>query len=80
MIVEGNWHDQCTVQRVNWVSIAEPRFPSKHKCAIAPPSVPLTVLPLTLRVKLVFDEPQFSITAGQAQLFGDEHRFGWRHY
>ena len=64
---------ECTVQRVNWVTIAEPTAPIRAKVQVRyrTPAVPVTVIPLENRVKLVFDEPQFSITAGQAAVWYD---------
>ncbi|MBD0263912.1 MAG: tRNA 2-thiouridine(34) synthase MnmA, partial [Tolypothrix sp. Co-bin9] len=63
---------ECTVQRVNWVSIAEPSSPIRAEVQIRYRSnpVPVTVIPLQdSRVRLVFDEPQFSITPGQAAVW-----------
>lgn len=65
---------ECTVGRVNWVSIPEATAPIKAEVQIRYRStaVSVTVIPLeTSRVKLVFDEPQFSITAGQAAVWYD---------
>ncbi|MBD2184886.1 tRNA 2-thiouridine(34) synthase MnmA [Planktothrix sp. FACHB-1355] len=72
---------ECTVQRVNWVSIAPPSAPIRAEVQIRyrSPAVPVTVIPLwedgqdahPTRVKLVFDEPQFSITPGQAAVWYD---------
>ncbi|MCV3212254.1 tRNA 2-thiouridine(34) synthase MnmA [Plectonema radiosum NIES-515] len=63
---------ECTVQRVNWVSIAQPSTPIRAEVQIRYRSnpVPVTVIPLEdSRVSLVFDEPQFSITPGQAAVW-----------
>ncbi|MBW4596812.1 MAG: tRNA 2-thiouridine(34) synthase MnmA [Brasilonema angustatum HA4187-MV1] len=63
---------ECTVQRVNWVSIAEPSSPIRAEVQIRYRStpVPVTVIPADYsRVRLVFDEPQFSITPGQAAVW-----------
>ncbi len=62
----------CTLQRLNWVSIAEPSAPLR--CQVRPryrsAPVPATVVPLPeRRAKLIFDEPQFGITPGQAAVF-----------
>lgn len=68
------FQSECTVQRVNWVAIAPPtapitaavqvRYRSEAEAAI--------VTPLSDdRVKIVFDEPQFSITPGQAAVWYD---------
>lgn len=65
---------ECTAGRVNWVSIAEPTAPVRAEVQVRYRStaVPVTVLPLdNSRVKLVFDEPQFSITPGQAAVWYD---------
>ena len=65
---------ECTVQRVNWVSITEPSAPIRAEVQVRYRShpVPVTVIPLeNSRVKLVFDEPQFSITPGQAAVWYD---------
>ncbi len=65
---------ECTVNRINWVSIAEPESPIGAEVQIRYRSspVPVTVIPLeNNRVKLVFDEPQFSITPGQAAVLYD---------
>lgn len=64
----------CTVQRVNWVSIAEPTTPIRAEVQIRyrSPAVPATVIPLdNHRVRIVFDDPQFSITPGQAAVWYD---------
>ncbi|BAY20703.1 tRNA (5-methylaminomethyl-2-thiouridylate)-methyltransferase [Calothrix sp. NIES-2100] len=63
---------ECTVNRVNWVSIAEPSAPIHAEVQIRYRShpTPVTVIPLeNSRVRLVFDEPQFSITPGQAAVW-----------
>jgi tRNA-uridine 2-sulfurtransferase len=65
---------ECTVQRVNWVAIAEPSSPIRADVQIRYRSSPVavTVIPLEdSRVRLVFDEPQFSITPGQAAVWYD---------
>jgi tRNA-uridine 2-sulfurtransferase len=65
---------ECTVNRINWVSIAELESPIRAEVQIRYRSspVPVTVIPLeNKRVKLVFDEPQFSITPGQAAVLYD---------
>ncbi|RAM50090.1 MAG: tRNA 2-thiouridine(34) synthase MnmA [Hapalosiphonaceae cyanobacterium JJU2] len=63
---------ECTVNRVNWVSIAEPASPIRAEVQVRYRShpVPVTVIPLeNSRVRIVFDEPQFSITPGQAAVW-----------
>lgn len=63
---------ECTVNRVNWVSIAQPSAPIHAEAQIRYRSSPVgvTIIPLEdSRVRLVFDEPQFSITPGQAAVW-----------
>ena len=65
---------ECTVERVNWVSIPEPTAPIRATVQVRYRSsaVPVSVIPLEgNRMKLVFDEPQFSITPGQAAVLYD---------
>ncbi|KST65337.1 tRNA 2-thiouridine(34) synthase MnmA [Mastigocoleus testarum] len=65
---------ECNVERVNWVSMAEPSAPIKAEVQIRYRSqpVPVTIIPLeNSRVRVVFDEPQFSITPGQAAVWYD---------
>lgn len=75
VVVGDRTHAQntdCTVQRVNWVSIAEPTAPIRAEVQIRYRStaVPCTVMPFTnSRAKIIFDEPQFSITPGQAAVW-----------
>ncbi|WP_338038127.1 tRNA 2-thiouridine(34) synthase MnmA [Neosynechococcus sphagnicola] len=68
----------CTVQQVNWVSIAPPIAPIRAEVQIRYRSaaVPVTVIPLKgeladSRVKLAFDELQVSVTPGQAAVWYD---------
>lgn len=64
---------ECTVGRVNWVSIAEPSTPIRAEVQVRyrASAVPVTVIPLdNSRVKLVFDQPH-SITPGQAAVWYD---------
>ena len=78
---EAHWLD-CTVQRVNWVSIAAPGEPIRVSVQIRYRSgaVPATLIPLAnesnasvgCRVKLVFDDPQFGVTPGQAAVWYDD--------
>ncbi|MCX7595918.1 MAG: tRNA 2-thiouridine(34) synthase MnmA, partial [Fischerella sp.] len=63
---------ECTAHRVNWVSIAEPASPIRAEVQVRYRStpVPVTVIPLeNSRARVVFDEPQFSITPGQAAVW-----------
>lgn len=66
---------ECTVQRVNWVSITPPQTPIRAAVQVRYRSQPVgvNVIPLTQdRVRLVFDEPQFGITPGQAAVWYDK--------
>ncbi|NJL87582.1 MAG: tRNA 2-thiouridine(34) synthase MnmA, partial [Leptolyngbyaceae cyanobacterium SM1_1_3] len=73
---------ECTVQQVNWVSIAVPTSPIRVMAQIRyrSPAVLATVVPLAAeaggksRVRLVFDQPQFGVTPGQAAVFYDGDR------
>jgi tRNA-uridine 2-sulfurtransferase len=65
---------ECTIHRVNWVSIAEPSTPIRAEVQIRYRShpTPVTIIPLeNSRAKIVFDEPQFSVTPGQAAVWYD---------
>jgi len=74
---------ECTVQKVNWVSVAAPTTPIRAQVQIRYRSrpVPATIIPVEpsqaeekvggTRVKLIFDEPQLSITPGQAAVWYD---------
>ena len=74
-------YPECTVHRVNWVSVAPPPAPLKVTVQIRyrSPAVPATLLPMTAeetpnlsgQVKLVFDDPQFGVTPGQAAVWYD---------
>ena len=64
----------CSVTRLNWVSITEPTTPIRCEVQVRYRSSPVVVSVIPLegdRVKLVFDEPQFGITPGQAAVFYD---------
>jgi tRNA-uridine 2-sulfurtransferase len=71
---------ECTVQRVNWISISAPTAPIRAQVQIRyrTPPVGVTVIPLSTEesggqhVKLVFDEPQFGVTPGQAAVWYDD--------
>jgi tRNA-specific 2-thiouridylase len=66
--------NKCTVGRMNWVSIPEPTTPIKVEVKVRyrSPAAPVNVIPLGQgRVKLVFEEPQFGITPGQAAVLYD---------
>jgi tRNA-specific 2-thiouridylase len=82
---DAHWPD-CTVQRVNWVSIAAPQEPMAVSVQIRYRSgaVGATLVPLPSidgtgdgtgdRVRIVFDEPQFGVTPGQAAVWYDGDR------
>lgn len=70
---------ECTVQRVNWVSIAVPCAPIRADVQVRYRSspTPVTVIPMggegqEDRVKLVFEDPQFGIAPGQAAVWYDQ--------
>lgn len=66
--------DHCIINRMNWVSIPPTSAPIRAEVQIRyrTPAVPVNVIPLLEnRVKLVFDEPQFGITPGQAAVIYD---------
>ncbi|MGK7878218.1 MAG: tRNA 2-thiouridine(34) synthase MnmA [Xenococcaceae cyanobacterium] len=65
---------ECTVGRMNWVSIPEPCAPIRTQVQVRYRSkaVSVNIIPLEdSRIKLVFDEPQFGITPGQAAVLYD---------
>jgi tRNA-uridine 2-sulfurtransferase len=67
----------CTVGRMNWVSIPEPTAPicAEAQVRYRSPAVPVQVIPLeNQRIRLIFEEPQFSITPGQAAVIYDGER------
>ncbi|CAN5640281.1 hypothetical protein BH23CYA1_BH23CYA1_21730 [soil metagenome] len=66
----------CTAHRVNWVSIAPPAGPISAEVQIRyrAAAVGATIVPGhsadgTDRVKIIFDEPQFGVTPGQAAVW-----------
>lgn len=64
----------CIINRVNWVSIPEPTTPIQSHVQVRYRSaaVPAQVVPLgDHRLKLIFSEPQFGITPGQAAVLYD---------
>jgi tRNA-specific 2-thiouridylase len=70
-------YDRCGVSRVNWVSIAPPSAPIRAGVQVRyrTPPEPATVIPLGAdRVQIQFDDPQFSITPGQAAVWYDDDR------
>ena len=63
---------ECTVNRLNWVSINEPTAPIKAEVQIRYRSQPVNaqIIPIAnSRVKIIFDEHQFGVTPGQAAVF-----------
>lgn len=78
---EAHW-PECTVNQVNWVSIAAPTTPLRVSVQIRYRAQPVGALlfPLDVeasggdinRVRLVFDEPQFGVTPGQAAVWYDQ--------
>ena len=78
---DAHWPD-CTVQRVNWVSIDAPQEPMAVSVQIRYRSgaVGATLVPLPAgdgagdRVRIVFDQPQFGVTPGQAAVWYDGDR------
>lgn len=67
----------CTVTRINWVSMAAATAPFRAEVQVRyrTPATGCTVIPLGAdRVKILFDEPQFSITPGQAAVWYEGDR------
>ncbi len=70
---------ECTIQQVNWVSMPAPTAPIQAEVQIRYRAQPVTVTVIPVaeesqsgtRAKLVFAEPQFSITPGQAAVWYD---------
>ncbi|ACK70640.1 tRNA (5-methylaminomethyl-2-thiouridylate)-methyltransferase [Gloeothece citriformis PCC 7424] len=72
-VIVGNRADagqsECNVSRMNWVSIPDPSTPIQTEAQVRYRSFPVRVNVIPLgdnRITLVFDEPQFGITPGQA--------------
>lgn len=66
---------ECTITCTNWVSIPEPTKGIRTfvKVRYRSKVVSVNVIPLgNSRFKLVFDEPQFGVTPGQAAVFYNE--------
>ena len=71
---EETLETECTVQRVNWLSIAPPTAPIQAEVQIRyrAAAVPATILPLENgQIRVVFAEPQSSVTPGQAAVWYD---------
>ena len=67
---------ECTVNRVNWVSIARPTTPIRGEVQVRYRARPVgaNIIPLTDdKIRLVFDEPQLGITPGQAAVWYKEN-------
>ncbi len=65
---------ECIIKRVNWVSMTSPTSPIPAEVQIRYRSQPepVTVVPITPEeVKLIFDQPIFGITPGQAAVWYD---------
>ncbi|ANV88423.1 tRNA 2-thiouridine(34) synthase MnmA [Picosynechococcus sp. PCC 7117] len=68
---------ECTVQRMNWLALPGITSPIRAEVQVRYRSgaVPVTVIPLEGdRLRLVFEEPQFGITPGQAAVLYDGDR------
>lgn len=71
---ENAGKSDCIVSRLNWVSISEPTTPIRAQVQVRyrTPAVDVNLIPLENdHIKLIFDEPQFGITPGQAAVFYD---------
>jgi tRNA-uridine 2-sulfurtransferase len=63
---------ECIISDINWLSIAPTSSPIRAEVQIRyrSPAAIATILPLeNNRARIIFDEPQFSITSGQAAVF-----------
>jgi tRNA-specific 2-thiouridylase len=63
---------ECTVHRINWVSIHPPTTPIKAEVQIRyrASATPATIIPLENdQVRVVFDQAQSSVTPGQAAVW-----------
>lgn len=66
------YENECSVSRVNWVSMAPIATPIQAEVQIRYRSLPspATIIPITdITVKIIFDDPQLSITPGQAAVW-----------
>jgi len=75
-VIVGDRHSggrlECNVKRINWVSIAQPAAPIRAEVQIRYRSQPVAVNIIPLennRARLIFDEPQFGVTPGQAAVW-----------
>jgi tRNA-specific 2-thiouridylase len=74
---ESGGKTDCTVGQMNWVSIAAPSAPIRAQVQVRYRSqaVEADIIPLENHgVKLIFPEPQFGITPGQAAVIYDGER------
>ncbi len=65
---------ECAAHSVNWVAIAKPKAPIRAMAQVRyrSPASAATVIPIQNNgVRIVFDEPQFGITPGQAAVWYD---------
>jgi tRNA-uridine 2-sulfurtransferase len=65
---------ECMVDRINWVSIEQPSAPIRAAVQVRyrSPAALATVIPLDNgAARIIFDEPQFGITPGQAAVWYD---------
>jgi len=63
---------ECLINQINWVSLAPTLSPFKCEVQIRyrSPAAPATIVPIgENRARIIFDEPQFSITPGQAAVW-----------
>jgi tRNA-uridine 2-sulfurtransferase len=63
---------ECAIDQINWVSVVPATTPVRAEVQIRyrTPPAPATIVPLDgNRARIVFDEPQYSITPGQAAVF-----------
>lgn len=71
---DSGGRSDCTVGRMNWVSILEPVTPIRVQVQVRYRSSPVAVNVIPLgdnRLQLLFDDPQFGITPGQAAVLYD---------
>jgi tRNA-specific 2-thiouridylase len=74
---EAVYFPECTVQRVNWVAIAQPEAPIPVEVQVRyrTKAIPATLFPLSdNRARIVFEEPQFGVTPGQAAVWYEGDR------
>lgn len=72
---QGAHQDECIIDRVNWVSMPAVNTPFSASVQIRYRTAPVgaTLFPLeTGQLRVVFDEPQFGVTPGQAAVWYDD--------